>query len=149
MLRSKYIMAKMVNAIFAYQKTGGVTRQTWHLPCLPYIYPLKYLFATYYLQGASLCNFMLSVTFLYKINFCLVPRKNLCKLWCKTEYSCEESDSYGFDHALAFVSITHRVKVMRGAEQFFGLKYTFFGGWGRGFKNIWLVLGGGGGSNII
>ena len=40
---------------------------------------------------------------------------------------------------------------MRGAKDFFGLKYTIFWGWGRGFKNIWLVLGGGGGggSNII
>ena len=34
---------------------------------------------------------------------------------------------------------------MRGAKDFFGLKYTIFWGWGRGFKNIWLVLGGGGG----
>ena len=51
---------------------------------------------------------------------------------------------HGFDHALAFVSITHWVKVMRGEKDFFGLKYTISWGWGRGFKNIWLVLGGGG-----
>ena len=34
-------MAKMVNATFVYQKTRGIykmTRQIWHLPCLPYIY---------------------------------------------------------------------------------------------------------------
>ena len=55
----------MVNAIFAYQKTGGVNNSgnLAFIMFALYIFTPQYLFATYYLQGASLCNFMLSVTF--------------------------------------------------------------------------------------
>lgn len=43
-----------------------------------------------------------------------------------------------------------RVKVMRGAKDFFGSTYRTFLGWGRRVENIWLVLVNlGGGGNII
>ena len=39
-------MAKMVNAKFAYQKTGGVNISVndWHLPCLPDIYSPVFIY---------------------------------------------------------------------------------------------------------
>ena len=51
-------MAKMVNATFAYQKTGGVNIlvNDLHLPCLPHVYSSVFICLRRYLQGANLCK---------------------------------------------------------------------------------------------
>ena len=49
-------MAKMVNATFAYQKTGGVNIlvNDSHLPCLPHVYSSVFIYLRKYFQGANL-----------------------------------------------------------------------------------------------
>ena len=63
-------MAKMVNATFAYKKQGVlITRQIWHLLCLPYVYLSVFI----YLQGANVCKSIFLVPFkfteLRSVNF--------------------------------------------------------------------------------
>ena len=42
-------MAKIVNATFAYQNTGGLNNlQMWHLPSLPYIYSSVFLYLRHF-----------------------------------------------------------------------------------------------------
>ena len=55
-------MAKMVNASFAYHKTGGVNIlvNDLHLPCLPHVYSSVFIYLRKYLQGANLCKSLFS-----------------------------------------------------------------------------------------
>ena len=49
-------MAKMANATFAYQKTGGVNIlvNDLHLPCLPHVYSSVFTYLRKYFLGANL-----------------------------------------------------------------------------------------------
>ena len=50
-------MAKMVNATFAYQKTGGVNIlvNDLHLPCLPHVYSSVFIYLRKYFCKEQIC----------------------------------------------------------------------------------------------